>query len=106
MSREAEILRRLTAQFAKKTLSRIQVNGWHKKISDGEESVQNETHTLRPWASASETNILMIREMIEEDRRLTMWDIAGSTQSIISDDLGYRKEVGTLSTSTSRFVNL
>lgn len=94
----AEILRRLTAQFAEKTLSRTQVYDWHKKFSDGRESVQNETHARRPRTSTSETNILAIREMIEEDRSFTVWEIAahvrisyGSAQSIISDDLGYRK---------------
>ncbi|KYN27549.1 hypothetical protein ALC57_03061 [Trachymyrmex cornetzi] len=44
----AEILHRLTAQFAEKTLSRTQVYDWHKKFSDGQESMQNETHTRRP----------------------------------------------------------
>ena len=37
--KHAEILRRLPAQFAEKTLSRIQDYDWHKAISDGRESV-------------------------------------------------------------------
>ncbi|KYN13981.1 hypothetical protein ALC57_13811 [Trachymyrmex cornetzi] len=61
----AEILRRLTVQFAEKTLSRTQVYDWHKKFSDSRESVQNETHARRPRTSTSDTNILAIREMIE-----------------------------------------
>ena len=34
-------------------------------MSDGRESVQNETDERRPRTSTSETNILAIREMIE-----------------------------------------
>ena len=94
----AEILRRLTAQFAEKTLSRTQVYDWHKKFSDGRQSVENETHARRPRTSINEANIRAIREMIKGDRRLIIREISthvgisyGSTQSIISDDLGYRK---------------
>ena len=82
-----EILRRLTAWFADKTFSRIQVYEWHKKKSDTRESVQNEIRACSPRTSTSETNILATREMIE-------WKIAahvGISYGIISDDLGYRK---------------
>ncbi|EFN72340.1 Putative uncharacterized protein FLJ37770, partial [Camponotus floridanus] len=63
-----EILRRLTKQFAEKTLSRTQVYDWHKKFFNGRKSVQNKTYARRPRTSISETNIVAIREMIEEDR--------------------------------------
>ena len=70
--KRAEILRGLTAQFAEETLSRTQICNWHNKISDSQESVQNETHTRRHRRNTSETSILTIREMIEENRSLIM----------------------------------
>ena len=83
----AESLRRLNAQFADKTLSRIQV---YDRKKDFRWAVQNETHARRSGASTSEMNILAIREMIKGDRRLTTWDIVrisyGSALSIISGD--------------------
>ena len=51
-------------------------------------------------------NILAIRELIEDDRRLMVWEIAAhveisyeSSQSIISNHLGYKKRVGKVGSS-------
>lgn len=96
--RPSEILRLLFVQFCNETLSRTQVYDWHKKFSDGRETVGNETHARRPRTTINEANIHAIRELIEGDRHLTVLAIAeqvgisyGSAQSTISDELGFRK---------------
>lgn len=94
----AEILRRLTAQFGEETLSRARVFAWHKQFVEGRERVENECHDRRPRTSITAGNIDSVRQLVEGDRRLTTSDIAievgisyGSTYSILSEELGYRK---------------
>lgn len=94
----AEILRRLTAQFGEETLSRARVFAWHKHFVEGRERVENESHDRRPRTSITAGNIDSVRQLVEGDRRLTTSDIAikvgisyGSTYSILSEELGYRK---------------
>ena len=101
MSREgvklAEILRRLTAQFAAKTLSTTQVYDWHKKISGGRESVRCTAHAPRPRTSTSETNIFVIREIIQGDRSLTIWGIAADVEILYGGAQGSPKSVDKVS---------
>lgn len=94
----SEILWRLTAQFEENTLSRTQVFDWHKHFTKGREKVENESHRRCPQISITETNIRAIGDLIEGDRRLTVSEIAsevgisyGSTKTIITTDLGFRK---------------
>lgn len=94
----AEILRRLSAQFGEETLSRARVFAWHKQFVEGRERVENQSHDRRPRSSITAGNIDSVRQLVEGDRRLTTSDIAnevgisyGSTYSILSEELGYRK---------------
>ncbi|XP_056636775.1 protein GVQW3-like [Diorhabda sublineata] len=80
----AEILRRLTAQFGEKTLSRARVFAWHKQFVEGRERVENESHDRTPRTSITAGNIDSVRQLVEGDRRLT-------TSDILSEELGYRK---------------
>ncbi|XP_073972912.1 protein GVQW3-like [Rhodnius prolixus] len=94
----AEILRRLTAQFGEETLSRARVFAWHKQFVEGRDRVENESHDRRPRTSITANNISSVRRLIEDDRRRTTSEIAsevgisyGSTYSIVTEELGYRK---------------
>jgi hypothetical protein len=63
-----------------------------KTTSDDRKSVQSETHASRSRTSTSETSyILAIREMIEGDRRLTVWEIATTSGYRRGVPKGYRK---------------
>jgi hypothetical protein len=93
----SEILRRLKAQFGDNTLKKTQVYAWHKQFLGGREAVENEGHR-RPRTSMTEENIRIVGRLLEDDRRLTVADIAsevgisyGSAQAIITDDFGFRK---------------
>lgn len=96
--RPAEILRRLQAQFTETCLSQAQVYDWHKKFSEGRVEVENKPHARRPRTSVTVDNIEAVRNILEDDRRLTIIEIAdfvgisfGSAQSIITVELGFRK---------------
>lgn len=94
----SEIFVRLTTQFGDKTLSRSQVYDWVNKFKGGRETVENESHNRRPRTSLTNENICAVRELLENDRRLTIDEIAsevgishGSVHSIVTEHLGFRK---------------
>ncbi|XP_073989689.1 histone-lysine N-methyltransferase SETMAR-like [Rhodnius prolixus] len=94
----SEILTRLRAQFGDSTLSQNRVFTWAREFKGGRERVENESHDRRPTTSLTDDNIRAVRELIERDRRLTVEEIStevgisyGSVQSIITDQLGFRK---------------
>lgn len=97
-TKPSEILRRLHAQFGEATLSKTQVYDWQKTVLAGRDSVENERHQRRQRTSVTADNIHAVRDLIEEDRRVTISEIAshvgisfGSVQAIISDELKFRK---------------
>ncbi|EFN75060.1 Putative uncharacterized protein FLJ37770, partial [Harpegnathos saltator] len=67
-----EILTRLQAQFEDNTLSRTQAFDWTKKFRSGRNAVENESHEHRPRSSVTDENIRAVRELVEDDRRLTV----------------------------------
>ena len=94
----SEIFQRLTAQFGDQTLSRTRVFAWHKEFQEGRERVENEEHDRRPRSSITDENIQAVRDILEDDRRVTVSEIAeqvgvsyGSCQTIITEHLGFRK---------------
>lgn len=65
---------------------------------EGRDRVENESHDRRPRTSITANNISSVRRLIEDDRRRTTSEIAsevgisyGSTYSILTEELGYRK---------------
>lgn len=95
----SEIFQRLTAQFGDQTLSRTRVFAWHKEFQEGRERVENEEHDRRPRSSITDENIQAVRDILEDDRRVTVSEIAeqvgvsyGSCQTIITEHLGLRKK--------------
>ncbi|KAJ9575996.1 hypothetical protein L9F63_007096, partial [Diploptera punctata] len=64
----------------------------------GQDSLENEPHQRRQRTSITADNIRAVRDLIEEDRRVTISEIAsyvgisfGSVQAVISDELKFRK---------------
>ena len=94
----AEIFRRLQAQYGEQTMSRTRVYEWCEQFREGRELVTNEAHGhIRPTA-VTPVNIARIEQMILENRRVTVRDIAaevnisvGSVETIIHDHLRFRK---------------
>ena len=61
--------------------------------------MQDETHARRARTSTSETNILAIREMIEEDHRFTIWEIAARVGILCRSAQALPKSVGKMGSS-------
>ncbi|KAJ9589404.1 hypothetical protein L9F63_017383, partial [Diploptera punctata] len=93
---EQEVHTRLHALFGEATLSKTQVYDWRKNFFAGRESVENKLHQRRQRTSITADNIRAVRDLIEEDRRITSSEITshvgisfGSVQAIIRCDTGF-----------------
>jgi len=49
---------------------------WHKQFLEGREGVENESHRCCPRTSVIKTNICIVGRFFENDRRLTVAEIA------------------------------
>jgi len=76
------------------------VQFWHKEFHVGRDAMQNTSHQQCPRTSTTPDNITVVRDLTEGDRRLTVVEICqelgtsisyGSTQSIIKNELQFRK---------------
>ncbi|XP_018338920.1 PREDICTED: putative uncharacterized protein FLJ37770 [Trachymyrmex septentrionalis] len=84
--------------FGESTLSRTQVFEWHKAFSEGREVVENLSHASRPSTSVNDDNMEKVKEIVLENRRVGIREIAealnisyGSTQHILVNVLGMKR---------------
>lgn len=52
--------------------SRVRVFEWHKRFVSGRTSVKDDTRQGRPAASWNENNVARIREIVQQDRTITV----------------------------------
>ena len=71
---------------------------WMERFRAGREAVEDDEGRGRPTTSKNEKNVDSVRSLVEEDRRLTICEIAqavnisiGSAHSILTKDLGLSK---------------
>jgi len=71
---------------------------WVKRFSEGRESVTDEERSGRPTTNRTEENIAKVRQIVPENRRLTVGSIAGqenidqeTVRKILTEDLDMRK---------------
>jgi len=79
-------------------MKKTAVYKWAKGFSEGRESVPDEERSGRPATSRTEENITKVRQIVRENRRLTVRSIAeqvnidGETfRKILTEDLDMRK---------------
>ena len=77
---------------------RAVIYDWIKRFKEGREQIEDDQREGRPSTSTSAENLQLVKELIKEDRRLTIDEIAnevgishGSAFSIIKDKLGLSK---------------
>jgi len=70
---------------------------WVKRFSEGRESVTDEDKTGRPATSITEENVAKVRQIVRENRRLTVRSIAEqlninreTVRKILTEDLDVR----------------
>ena len=93
-----EAFKMLQLVYGDETMARSSVFEWHKRFRDGREEVEDAARSGRPSTSRTEENVDRVRQMIRNDRRLTVRMIADSLSinrdcvwKIITEDLGMRK---------------
>jgi len=93
-----ETLQLLHDAYSDDALSRAQVFGWHRRFLLDRVSVEDDTRSGRPSNSWNEDNVFRIRDMIREDRTVTvcMLTVAphinkSTCHQSLREDLGKRK---------------
>ena len=88
----------LVQVYGDNAMKKTAVYNWVKRFSEGEESVTGEERLGRPATSWTKENIAKVRQIVRENRRLTVWSIAEqvnihreTVREILTEDLDMRK---------------
>jgi len=66
----------LVQVYGDNAMKKTAVNKWVKRFSEGRESVTEEERSGRPATNRTEENIAKVRQIVRENRRLTVRSIA------------------------------
>ena len=84
----------LIKAYGDSTMSKPRIYEWYKRFSEGRESVEDDDRSGRPNTSINEDQIEKVKQMILENRRITIREVSdeigisfGSCQAIFSDVL-------------------
>ena len=93
-----EIIEALQNVYGDSSPSRAVVYRWIRRFKDGRGDLEDDPRGGRPSTSKNAQNTELVRNLVEEDRRITVNQIAnelgisfGSTFSILTEDLGFSK---------------
>ncbi|UYV71886.1 hypothetical protein LAZ67_9000881 [Cordylochernes scorpioides] len=88
----------LQTAYGDAVMSRRRVFEWYKRFKEGREETADNERSGRPSTSTTPEKVEKVLELVREDRRITVREVAeeagisfGSTQLIIKDILGVRK---------------
>jgi len=88
----------LVQVYGDNAMKKTAVHKWVKRFSEGRESVTDEERSGRPATRRTEENIAKVRQILRENRRLTVRSIAeqvnidkGPVRKILTEDLDMRK---------------
>jgi len=88
----------LVQVYGDNAMKKTAVYKWVKCFSEGRESVTDEESSRRPATSRTEENIAKVRQIVSENRRLTVRSIAEqvnidreTVREILFEDLSMRK---------------
>ena len=95
---DTETLEMIQQGFGDQSLSRTQVFRWHARFKAGRTSVDDDEHTGRPTSCTTPETVARIQEIIRQDRRRTIRDIAGemdvgygTCQRVLTEELGMQR---------------
>jgi len=93
-----ENLKMIQKGFGDQSLSRTRVFQWHTRFKTGRTSVDDDEHTERPTSCTTPETVARIQELIRQDRRRIIRDIAeevevgyGTCQRVLTEELGMHR---------------
>ena len=72
----SEVLKMLNIAFGESAMSKTRVYEWYKRFQDGREDVEDDERPGRPSTSQTDENVEKVKEMIMNDRRITIRELA------------------------------
>jgi transposase len=91
-------LEMLREAFGEHFLSRRAISDWHSRFKAGRVSVEDHERSGRPSTCETTENVEKIRDLIQEDRRRTIHELAdivgisyGVCQEILTENLNMRR---------------
>ena len=88
----------LTKAYGESAMSKTRVYEWYKRFQDGREDVEDDKRPGRPSTSKTDENVEKVKEMVMNDRRITIREVAddvsisiGSYHEIFSNVLGMKR---------------
>ena len=95
---QTETIEKIQQGFGVETLNQTQIKKWFNRFKNGRMSVESEARSDRPFTGRNEEVIEKVRQILMEDRRLTLREIVeelgisrGSIHSILTEDLCMRR---------------
>ena len=66
----------LNIAFGESAMSKTRVYEWYKRFQEGREEVEDDERPGRPSTSTTDENVEKVKEMIMNDRRITIREVA------------------------------
>lgn len=93
-----ETFEMLRMAFGDEAMSRARTFEWFRRFEEGRTTVESDERSGRPTSSRNAENIEAVRQLVKEDRRLTVRELSddlgisiGSCHMILTEDLGMRR---------------
>ena len=74
----------LTKAYGESAMSKTRVHEWYKRFQDGREDVEDDERPGRPSTSTTDENVKKVKEMVMNDRRITIREVADDVSISIS----------------------
>ena len=88
----------LTKAYGESAMSKARVYEWYKHFQDGREDLEDDERPGRPSTSTTDENVKKVKEMVMNDCRITIREVAddvgisiGSCHEIFSNVLGMKR---------------
>ena len=88
----------LAKAYGESAMSKTRVYEWYKRFQDGREDVEDAERSGRPSTSTTDENVEKVKEIVMNDRRITIREVAddvgisiGSCHEIFSNVLGMQR---------------